>query len=334
MVLKKYIEEALVIDSFHEKHSEILSYLKNFLESEQIFIDHLDKLNSLDSNIDTLTKEILSNMVKYMSSYKPFSFFEKINAIYSDIKEIESINSEKKDFFYHITEKLCDSFSNCRIYPESPFLYLILLFEIQKFLSELKSIMYAAEQTINNLSLNQHKVDTNNSIIDIYIISEKESLDSFSSFLNLINNLYSGLLQAFEIHYDDYPLNIINIQSGSVWTKLFGNTNIIELIKDLIFGLGHYIRDLQTGKISKEEFDNRIDKAQALLDLRTKAIQLGVDEKNILLIDKVFNQTINNISKSLPKSTTEILIDEKPLFSLSDKELKMIEEKKKLMNNN
>ncbi len=170
---------------------------------------------------------------------------------------------------------------------------------------------------MDKLNVGETKLPENNLIIDIQVISALNNLEEFSSFLSYLDNLYQNLSKAFVIHYDEFPLKIVKIESGSIWSKLFGHEKLIELIKDLLFGLGNYIRDLQTGQIDREKFENKIKKAGLVLDLVEKAKSVGLDEKNQVLIEKVFNQSITDIAKLIPKTTTEIMVDDKKLLNLN-----------------
>lgn len=167
-------------------------------------------------------------------------------------------------------------------------------------------------------------------VIDIEIRSNNVSLHQLSTFLISLEELYKKLCIVYGIHYEDYPLTIIKIETGSLWSKLLGYGSIINLFKEMIFGIAGYFRDIQTGKLSLEKFENSAKKSLLILDILEKAKSNNVSKENIVLLDKALGNAVTKIYKSLPEGTTEIVLNDQKLFHLNPEERKSIESREPL----
>lgn len=342
MTLKVFLKEVNSLNSLIEKSSSVFDYLETISSFKIIFFEMSIKFrNSLDRTNSSKThnnvNELVNLSIKHekecldqIREIRPREFITILNDLKRSLKHILIFDDKFKEDLSDEIDILIDLHTDA--YSERNFEQIFAFSNLCfHFLERFGKIKFSAKIFKENLILDYPTISSNNSIIDIQILSEIEDLEKFYSFLKLLDKLYKDLCKTIDIQYNDYPLNIIKIESGSIWSKVFGNSKVIELIKDLLFGLANYIRDLQTGKIKRKQFENEIEKANLLLDLTKKAKESGMVEKNIKLLEKTFNQALIGVSKSLPESTTEIIINDKTLLNLSKKETKLISEKKVLL---
>nr|WP_319998877.1 hypothetical protein [uncultured Draconibacterium sp.] len=343
MILKDFLNHANKVKKLVDKHNNLFTYLEKISSHFKDYISLCKLMRNSYSNNGNTTQQNMSNVVNQINSldktvlsiinkYEPYDLFTEIQSLISSFEEIDIFQTVAQQPIELDIKTLINLQTQAFSVKKFDEIFSFVSF-CDQFLHKLEKYKYTAEIFLSNLDLSESELPENNQLIDIQVISALNNLEEFSSFLLFIDNLYQGLSKAFVIHYNDFPLKIVKVESGSIWSKLFGHEKLIELIKDLLFGLGKYIRDLQTGQIDREKFENKIKKAGLVLDLVDKAKSVGLDEKNQVLIEKIFNQSITDIAKLLPKTTTEIMVDNKKLLNLDETETKAIEGKKPLMLN-
>lgn len=343
MLLKDFLNDANKVKDLVDSHGRLFDYLTNIGSRFNEYLILCKRMRNSLTNTSNTTHQRLSSVVKeineldknimsILSKYEPYDLFTEIQSLISSFEEIEIFSITTERAIELDIKTLVNLHTQAFSIKKFDEIFSFVSF-CNQFMTKLDKYRYSVEIFLKNLDLSESELPENNQFIDIQIVNKLNNLEEFSSFLTFVDNLYQNLSKAFVIHYSEYPLSIVKIESGSIWSKLFGHEKLIELIKDLLFGLGNYIRDLQTGQIDREKFENKIQKAGLVLDLVEKTKSIGLDDKNQLLIEKVFNQSIADIAKLIPKTTTEIMVDNKKLLNLDKVETKAIEGKKPLMLN-
>lgn len=342
MTTKEFLQNSNRIHAILDENELLIAYLEDIEQSysdyENCYVQFRDKLrgasSALQSNMSELGNSYSSTDKKCLDRIrrlKPRQFIKYVNDLKSELLEVGIFNlTFSEDDSNDIFEQLIDAHTEA--YSEKGYRQIFEFAKLStKFLKITSQIFFTAGIFISKLQLEPEEIPANNQIFEIQIISSKDTLHNFSQFLAFIDILYRDLSKVFSIHIEDYPLTIIKVESGSIWTKLVGHSGLIQLIKDLIFGLAGYLRDLQTGQIDYEKFENNIKKSDLLLDLAIKAKENGLIETNNKYFQKTINKSIVNLSDSLPKTATEVILDERKLLNLDKKQIKEIETKKTLL---
>jgi len=341
MTTKEFLKHSEKVIETVNSQKDLIKFLDEIASFNSDYIELYKKLRGCYTNSNTRTYENMSKVIIEIDGKnkqvlarirfkKPFDLYTQLQLLINGLSEIQIFGDEIDVFLKNDVRILIDSHTEA--YSERNFnhIFSFVSFCIP-FVTKLNRFFHSAQVFTNNINILESDMPKENDVIDIQVVNSSFSLEDFTSFLSIIDKLYHETCASLNFHYSDYPLNIIKIESGSIWTKLFGQKHVIKLIKELIFGLGSYIRDLQTGNIDKEKFANKIEKAGLVLDLIEKAKKIGLKSDKQILLEKAFNQTIVSISKSLPSSTTEIFLDDNPLLKLDKVDIKAIEGKKILM---
>jgi len=220
------------------------------VDNQKTLIEHLSKIASFNSSYISLYKElrnsfipkdpnashnqisnIISKIVKQdnltlaeINKMRPYDLFTDLQKLISDLKQIDIFGQELEEFLESDLKNLInlhtDALSEKNFDKIFSFVSLC-----NPFLTKLNRFKYSAEIFISNLQPLQKDIPEQNEVIDIQISSHLTNLENFSIFLKFIDKLYQNLCKSLEIHYSDYPLNIIKIESGSCisprnnWTK-------------------------------------------------------------------------------------------------------------------
>lgn len=342
MTVKEFLDCTTKINETFYNKNEIITFLEKIASLNPNYVDLCVGLresyvasnaNATFSKINPVITKLFDlerSTLKSIREYKPRIIVTELNELKDELNKAKILNGKLNSFLDEDIQKLIDYHTDA--YSEKDFREIFTFVSFTShFVEKLDKVKFISEIFLENLKLEPLTIPKNNLLFEIQIVSELDNLKNFSFFILFLDKFYQDLCRSFELHYEDFPLSIIKIESGSIWTKLFGNENIINLIKDFIFGIGGYIRDLQTGQIKKEQFKNKIEQAGLVLDLIKKAYEIGVKKDKKVLLEKTFGQAIDNISKSLPESTTEIIIDDTKLLNLNTRDIKLIEGRKTML---
>src|SRR5690606_32877650 len=98
-------------------------------------------------------------------------------------------------------------------------------------------------------------------------------IEDFIVVFKSLEELYDFICYLYKLDSDINPIILNQISTGSWFTELLGVKQVIVSIENLLKGIGEFIRDLITGKISREQFENECKKAEAFINLISVAKQ-------------------------------------------------------------
>ena len=170
--------------------------------------------------------------------------------------------------------------------------------------------------------------------IEIQLLDVEFNLEEFNSILDSINKVYYELGNIMypnigEIHYE--KLEIIKIESGSIWSILFGNENILSAVAkflnrtiDLVFN-----KFTIEGKLSRQKEINNAIKDSLEMAETLKKMGYDIDESKEE-IQKAFLCSAKNLFNIASKSAKIKVNNE--MHELSDNlKNRYLEENKKLL---
>lgn len=148
----------------------------------------------------------------------------------------------------------------------------------------------------------------NEAEISLYLLHVTD-LPHFAEKLTSLYALYAELCFVFDISVASCPLRICQIESGSLWTKLFGDSRAVNLMVSLIEGSARFIyRNYTTeGKIAS--VPKTIESLDKILDLSNRLKESGVD---VSLLQNSLAKNAVTISNSL-----NALLSDQPLIEIN-----------------
>ena len=189
--------------------SKTFNYVKKFNEVFSRLISSFSLLNFL-----TIWSEVKNNLANYQEENEiPDTFISE----YMD--KIESIMQLLQAYYNNNTIPMRNNLSDM----------------IVSFYSLEKYIFSHYEQVLSALASNKQQDDSTapqeNQLITIQLLTAQLNVDEFSGTLAAINNIYECISR-----YSDtgIHLEIIKIESGSLFAKLFGDENIMSVMGNLL----------------------------------------------------------------------------------------------------
>jgi hypothetical protein len=95
--------------------------------------------------------------------------------------------------------------------------------------------------------------------------------------LNSLQVIYSILCKLLQVSESDFPLQIIKIESGSLWVRLFGEPRVIKIIEDLIKDTAGFFYRNYTDEGKIQSLPSKIKILEEHLDLKKKLENAGID---------------------------------------------------------
>lgn len=205
--------------------------------------------------------------------------------------------------------------------------------EISKYEKTLLTCKDVFKNFLNLYTANENNIN-NNKTIEIQLLDVEFNLEEFNSVLESINDVYYELGNIMypnigEIQYE--KLKIIKIESGSIWSKLFGNENILSAIAkflnktiDLVFNKFTF-----EGKLSRQQGINNAIKDSLNMAETLKEMGFDIDESKEN-IQKAFLCSTQNLLNIASKSA-KIKVNNEAHELRADLKMKYLEENKQFL---
>ncbi|MCC2607175.1 hypothetical protein [Planctobacterium marinum] len=325
-----------------ESIPEFIKLLKLLSQAPQLMIDNSAAVFEDSPHAASLKSTLRNKLTQLFNEEKKFSASVIIIESYKLAQNIEEI--EKVLRFEGVSIKGClhelksfiSSFSelyeiHTRKYSLSSGYELSV--SAQKLLSVIEVLNSLLESYFVHSSVSS--ISEEIKIIDLYLPDVRD-LKRFGSKLLALNEIYIEILKLLGKSEVDHPIEIITIESGSLWTKITGQAEAIKiLIHVLMAASAFFISEFSNnGEIAKIPIT--VKAAEDILNLSKQLEDEGADmeevkeylvsaTKNIARnLDKLLSDQskieINDESKSLCDSMSEKMLEQSkaPLLEIYD----------------
>lgn len=311
-----------------ESNSSLLNF---FQLSINIFSDVSKELYSL-IDIPSINSSILESehnsiqdiFIENGKRLKSFSFrsiFVDINVTDSVVTELVQIladpNSLRLKIDLQFFEEAYDNFIRSNTFSS----VLNVILRSNRLYSSYSSTTDSLKSVLKLLET--QKVEFDNEVATMSLLLFREF--NFAEFVNKvasINEMYSELCRLLDVSTSQHPLKIIKVESGSLWLKVFGESQVIKLLSELIRDGVNYLYKKFT---VEGQFTARIEAVEDVLQLESKIKASGIDttemQENIQLAGAKIAKNLNKLLEGESKITVN-----KETYSVGDAlELKYLE---------
>jgi hypothetical protein len=115
-----------------------------------------------------------------------------------------------------------------------------------------------------------------NSVLELKLISDHSAYE-LSRKLITLNTLYDELCALTGVSPLDYPLKVYQVEVGSLWIKIFGESKVISLCAKLISSAMSYVYSNYTDEGKFRTIPEKIEMVGSLLELSKKLKKEGED---------------------------------------------------------
>jgi len=294
-----------------------------FLEIENRIIEIAVGGNNI-TNIPSHINSTLNKVRGSFSEVKPRKFFSEIENLQSNILRVKenglldtSLVDElhsKLDNFSHAYESYIENY-HTRTSAK-------MVLEAHTLLSLINSMKKGLLFYQNNIESEVFQPDDKRELT--IILPSTMTLAEFIIKLQSIESIYKELCDILNVSLIDYPVEIVKIESGSLFAKLIGNNKIIELIASCIeaSALFMYRNYTKEGKLTS--LSRKVEAIESVLNLSGN---LKEQDINVEEMSEHIQKSSITIAKEL-----DVLISGEPQVKLNKKTLSIGNElQKKLL---
>lgn len=110
-----------------------------------------------------------------------------------------------------------------------------------------------------------------------FFLHPDNELSSVITKLKAIQVIYSELCRVLNVSVPEHPLRIVNLESGSLWLRLFGESKVVTLMTDLVrSSLGFMYRHF-TKEGMLTSIPMKVEEIESVIALEQRIRDLGVD---------------------------------------------------------
>lgn len=99
--------------------------------------------------------------------------------------------------------------------------------------------------------------------------------------LTALEIIYSEVCNLMDVSTSEYPLQIIKIESGSLWLKVFGESRVITLLTKLMESGAAFIHRNYTTEGKITAIPKQVETVEAVLQLAERMEKMGIDTSNM-----------------------------------------------------
>lgn len=317
-----------------KKNKEILELFSSIEELRNIYSINPQAIIDIGTNsserslgMGQLQNTIKSNnnkILKVVRSKRPNLVYDLVKSLIIDLNLFDSTYNDNNELV-----KLLKQFPELHTdaYSEKQSKY---IFDIIENSSGIKQLMRDAIGKASYI-VDEYNKSAKGSPIDYLPLrigtdQDVSQVDDFVLIFKSIEEIYNFVCYLHKIDAKDKPLIINHLQTGSWYSELLGIKQVVISIENLLKGIGGFIRDYITGKISREKFENECKKAESFMHLLSVAKKNGIDNAE-LGVFKELSPLIENFKND---TTTIIEINEVEILMLRKTEkLTLLAKKRK-----
>ena len=311
-------------------HIDILTYFRQVSVFHSNFVDELKGVSELGNAIElhkyqTNLNQIRAKALKSIRSKTPHQFISSMNRLLEDSRSayewnfISLILADPEEIF----EEHTNAYSEKKL--EDVVVFTNRCFEIQKQIDISMNIPETIQESVSSFAQKQHTEEK--STIDLYITDRDITLIGFANIIWLIIGLYNILCEIENVNSDEFPLEIIRLESGSKWLRLLGYSGVISILTLILTQSFSGFRDLINGTISREKFQNQAAETEAVIELYRKADDAGLDDGTKAMLRFFVRRSV----LELMEGSSEVRLNDEILFEFPESEVLKIERPKKLL---
>ena len=284
-------------------------------------------------NIRTEYNEIVKKM---KSAFSAYSIFNKFGQLKQKINQYRLDNDIEIDDYIQIlideTDKLFSYYDEFQKDDTSHIKMINFSNELIKYKGLLeKSIdMYSDFEKLYNENEETYDI---NEILCIQLLNEEFSMCKFTSLLSKIENMYDETMNLLQNKKEDKisELKIIKIESGSLFSKIAGDSVSIKFVKDILKKIIMIVH-------KEYEVENKIITHQSIaktlkedMNIMKTLQECGCNiDKSKQLLEKAFNQLAKD-GLDIAKSSGNIKIDDEEFSIKKSIKQKFLNDAKKKM---
>lgn len=144
-------------------------------------------------------------------------------------------------------------------------------------------------------------------------LSTKDNYKDVLTKLTTVSELYSELCNLIEVSSAEYPLQIIKIETGSIWVKVFGESRVVSLLIKLIESGASFMYRRFTNEGQIQSIPRQVEAIESVLHLAENLEKFGVDTTQVKDNLQKSSVIISNQLNNLLQGVTSVRINDETI---------------------
>jgi hypothetical protein len=301
-----------------------IAIIQNSLEGIGKYFGVVGDPNHSGQNAGAEIRNILNGLRRATRDIKPRKLFSSIEEFKEQMFELSEGEAENIILIEQMLKKI-DSFAEAyeayiQSYSTQDAGSLIL--EANNLAELMKGVHLALQLVYLELEDNSSEPEVSNEF-SIYL-AESMALNEFAKRLMAIHNLYETIANLLLVDLSNAPLTLKKIESGSLWSKVIGDSRVIGLMIHFIrssasFLYRNYTKEGRIGSIPQ-----KLDSLNAIMDFTERLKGEGVDVTGI-------NEEMRKAAFSIAKDINTLIEDQSEITVNGETQSLLKEGRKGLM---
>lgn len=310
--------QAHIADSLNKKKEAI--YLADTLYSTLKFLNetYLGYEKVLTSKSEPLSKETLGALgqaidstIAHLSGISSRSLFREIDSLVVSLNANLNIQNDLSGGLSGHIVVFSDAYDDYAGQPSQQKALRLLLIGHELYI-RIQTYLDLSQSVIEDYSSSEKSPFEGEGEM-LMILPVVETVEEAVTCLKSILAIYGEICILAGISYQNYPLRLCRIDSGSLWIKLFGESRVISLVCKLIENAAKYAYRNYTDEGRAAAIPKKIDTLKEILGLSNSLEEAGIDtsalkqrlEKGAVALANEFNELIQG-QKSISLNGKEI----------------------------
>lgn len=249
------------------------------------------------------------SILDIVRSQRPNKVYDLMNTLITELNLFDSAYNDDNKLIKELkefSEKHTDAYSEKQASQ---------VFEIiessHKIVQSINDLKDKSTYIISEFEKQIKTTPINYSVLRIGTDQDIPLINDFILIFKSLEDLYNFVCYLHKIDSETNHIILNQVSTGSWYTEILGIKQVVISIENLLKGIGGFIRDLITGKISREKFENDCKKAEAFIHLVSIAKKNGIDNAEL----GIFKE-LNPLIKNFEKDTTIIEINDEEILKL------------------
>lgn len=311
-VLDEYINLEEEFQSILVIKNDLEKILDKYLKQKKDFIQHAFSYSNTSDIVQNSSRllDAINNLKKCLdqdkfqvTSYQRELFKFQIRCKGTRVElffDYENFIKSAEKFFEKVEEYYQENKNPNRAY--------IMMDSLDEFIKKIEEVnlQFKSLHFLNEVLEQKNKRELNSEvgILELKLFSQLNLKEVIAALL-IIRNMYEQLRYLLEIEEE---IEIIKIETGSLFSKLLGDKTIMEMISGILIYVAKDLYNSSLNPLKRDEI--RRKEFSELLDLKLKMQKLGINTNGIDKKIEDINNTLFDASEMLIKSTDKIKVND------------------------
>jgi len=269
----------------------------------------------------------LAQTRKKLTDVKPRKFFAATEKLQAELRNAQKLGFHDSSQL-HVIEHMVEAFSRkYEVYIDgyAPASAASMVVEARSLHSTLNGFKHGLNFYLANIENEVGEMEDGRELS--VLLRSTLTLEEFSRKLGALVGLYAEICMLMGVSISDSPVQIIKIESGSLWAKLFGNSKVMAILGSVIESGAEFVYRNYTDEGKLVAIPKKVEAVDSILGLRARLGEHGIDTAELDEYIKKSSVSIAKDINTLISGQAEVVVNDNRISIGGELQKKLIETK-------